>query len=109
MNGNKNRNDLLCLILFAFTFELIFNCSIFCFHNKNTLNNSNKFYTNLLENESYLNNKIIKVNLNNRKIKYSNSFFQLKNNDMMLMNMEISLGIKQYLHFHPSVIQIKFL
>ncbi len=106
MKVKKNKNNLINLILFVLCFEFIFISSICCFENKfkNSQNpfleiNSNKISMNNKTN----NQKILKINLKEKEINAHNSFFQMEKKDEILMNFDVSLGVKEYLHFHPSV------
>lgn len=105
MNGNRIKKNLLYLMIFVLACELISESSISCLNNKITYK-MKIFNKNLIESEASFkkNEKVLKINLIEKETKNKNSLLQIENKIFSSMNFDVSFGIKQYLHFHQSVI-----
>ena len=101
----SSNNNFLYLVCFLIAMNLFHPFSIYC------LNTKNKHISNLYSLSSNLNinfhekkteEKILKIELKPRKTKLDESFIQSENKNILL-SIDLSLGITQLLHFHPSV------
>jgi hypothetical protein len=110
MKENSNKKNLIYLLLFVLAFELIYSGSVFLQNKENLIANQIKKtpYLNLIEIDhlSFNNEKMLKIDLRERETNAKSSFMQFENKEFMLLSFDISLGIKQFLHFHPTVDKI---
>jgi len=110
MKENSNKKNLIYLLLFVLAFELIYSGSVFLQNKENLIANQIKKtpYLNLIDIDhlSFKNEKMLKIDLRERETNAKNSFMQFENKDFMLLSFDISLGVKQFLHFHPTVVKI---